>query len=109
MEKKDMSTVSQVINSLREKGQDCEFKLSDSGLGLINAANGKLYSINDLRIIRTYRFEGDSNPSDASILYLIEAKDGQIGYIMDAYGAYSGYEDDQFDKIIREIPVDSDR
>ncbi len=101
-----MTTLSQVMNQLREKGKDVEFKLADSGLGLINAANGKLYSISDLRIIRTYRFEGDSNPSDSSILYLIEAKDGTIGYILDAYGVYSGYEDDQFDKLIREIPVE---
>lgn len=105
MVRKDLTTMSQVMNQLREKGMDCEFKLADSGLGLINAANGKLYAISDLRIIRTYRFEGDSNPSDSSILYLIEATDGTVGYILDAYGAYSGYEDDQFDKLIREIPV----
>ena len=106
MVKKEMTTLSQVMNQLREKGKDVEFKLADSGLGLINAGNGKLYSISDLRIIRTYRFEGDSNPADSSILYLIEAKDGTIGYILDAYGVYSGYEDDQFDKLIREIPVE---
>ncbi|MBC7851712.1 MAG: hypothetical protein H7Y31_18355 [Chitinophagaceae bacterium] len=105
MIKKDLTTLSQVMNQLRDKGKDCEFKLADSGLGLINAGNGKLYSISDLRIIRTYRFEGDSNPSDSSILYLIEANDGQVGYVLDAYGAYSGYDDDQFDKLIREIPV----
>lgn len=105
MAKKEMTTLSQVMNQLREKGMDCEFKLADSGLGLINATNGKVYTINDLRIIRTYRFEGDSNPSDSSILYLIEGSDGQVGHVLDAYGVYSGYEDDQFDKLIREIPV----
>lgn len=105
MDKKEMTTLSQVMNNLREKGQDCEFRLADSGLGLINAGNGKLYSINDLRIIRTYRFEGASDPSDSSILYLIEAKDGQMGYIIDAYGAYSSYENDNFDKFIRDIVV----
>ena len=106
MVKKEMTTLSQVMNQLREKGKDVEFKLADSGLGLINDKNGKLYPISDLRIIRTYRFEGDSNPADSSILYLIEAKDGSIGYILDAYGVYSGYEDEQFDKLIRDIPVE---
>lgn len=102
-----MTTLSQVMNQLREKGKDVEFKLADSGLGLINAKNGNLYPVSDLRIIRTYRFEGDSNPADSSILYLIEAKkDGAIGYILDAYGVYSGYEDEQFDKLIRDIPVE---
>lgn len=101
-----MTTLSQVMNQLREKGKDAEFKLADSGLGLINATNGKLYPISDLRIIRTYRFEGESDPSDSSILYLIEGTDGQVGYLLDAYGVYSGYEDDQFDKVIRAIPVE---
>jgi hypothetical protein len=105
MAKKEMATLSQVMNQLREKGMDAEFKLADNGLGLINAATNKLYSISDLRIIRTYRFEGDSNPADSAILYLIEAHDGQTGFLLDAYGAYSGYEDDNFDKLIREIPV----
>ena len=100
-----MATLSQVMNQLREKGMDAEFKLADNGLGLINGISGKVYSISDLRIIRTYRFEGDSNPADSSILYLIEASDGQTGYLLDAYGAYSGYDDDNFDKLIREIPV----
>lgn len=105
MDKKQMTTLSQVMNSLREKGQDAEFKLADSGLGLINTGNGKLYSIEELRIVRTYRFEGESDPSDSAILYLIESKDGQTGYIIDSYGAYSSYENDDFDKLIRGIEV----
>jgi hypothetical protein len=105
MAKKEMATLSQVMNQLRTKGMDAEFKLADSGLGLINSSNGKLYPISELRIMRTYRFEGESNPSDSSILYLIEANDGQTGYILDAYGAYSGYDNENFDKLIREIPV----
>ena len=101
-----MTTLSQVMNQLKGKGMDSEFRLADSGLGLVNSSNGKLYSISDLRIIRTYRFEGDSNPSDSSILYLIQANDDAVGYIIDAYGAYSGYDDDgQFDKFIRNLPV----
>jgi hypothetical protein len=40
MIKNEMATLSQVMNQLREKGKDVEFRLADSGLGLINAANG---------------------------------------------------------------------
>jgi len=105
MEKKQMSTLSEVMNGLREKGQDGEFKLADSGLGFIHTKSSKLYSTDDLRILKTYRFEGESDPSDSSILYLIESKDGQIGYIIDAYGVYSSYDDDAFNKLIHEMII----
>jgi hypothetical protein len=59
-----------------------------------------------LVIIRTYRFEGDSDPSDNAILYLIEANDGLIGYSMDAYGVYSNHEDSRYDDFIKKIPME---
>lgn len=59
-----------------------------------------------MKIIRTYRFEGDSDPSDAAIIYLLEASDGLIGYSMDAYGVYSNHSDDGYDDFIRKIQVE---
>ena len=56
-------------------------------------------------IIKTYRFEGDSDPSDSSILYLIEANDGLVGYSIDAYGVYSNHDDVNYDEFIRKINV----
>lgn len=97
-----MTTLSSVLEKLRIRKQDNEFQISDESF--ISPA-GKLYKPDELLIIKTYRFEGDSNPSDSSILYLIEAKDGLIGYSMDAYGAYSNHEDDYYDGFIRKIPV----
>ena len=97
-----MTTLSSVLEKLRIRKQDNEFQISDENF--ISPA-GKLYKPDDLSIIKTYRFEGDSNPSDSSVLYLIEANDGLIGYSMDAYGAYSNHEDDYYDEFIRKIPV----
>jgi len=60
-----------------------------------------------LTIIKTFRFEGDSNPSDSSVLYIIEAKDGLIGYSIDAYGVYSNHDDEEgYDNAIRNINVE---
>ena len=98
-----MTTLSDVLEKLRIKRQDNEFKKT---LGGFQAPNGKTYTSDDLKIIRTYRFEGDSDPSDSSILYLIEANDGLIGYSIDAYGAYSNHEDDGYDEFIRDIKVE---
>ena len=99
----EMTTLSGVLEKLRIKRQDIEFKKT---LGGFQAPNGKTYLADDLKIIRTSRFEGESDPSDSSILYLIEANDGLVGYSIDAYGAYSNHDDDGYDEFIREIKVE---
>ena len=98
-----MTTLSSVLEKLRIKRQDNEFKMTPEGFA---TGNGKAYNPEELKIIRTYRFEGDSDPADSVILYLIEASDGLIGYSMDAYGTYSNHDDDNYDDFIRKIPVE---
>lgn len=98
-----MTTLSYVIEKLRMKRQDHEFTMAPEGFTI---GNGKFYQPEDLTIIKTYRFEGESDPSDSTILYVIEAKDGLIGYNMDAYGAYSNHDDDGYDDFIRKIKVE---
>lgn len=101
-DKKDMQTLSYVLEKLRLKRQDNDFQIKD---GKFSTTSGKAYAPEDLTIIKTYRFEGESDPSDSSILYVIEAKDGLIGYSIDAYGVYSNHEHD-YDEFIRQIKVE---
>lgn len=96
-----MTTLSSVLEKLRLKKRDHEFRMTHEGFG---TGSGKFYKAEDLKIIRTYRFEGASDPSDSTILYVIEANDGLIGYSIDAYGAYSNHDDDGYDDFIKEIP-----
>ncbi|MES1215430.1 MAG: hypothetical protein ABUT20_07935 [Bacteroidota bacterium] len=104
-QKAEMTTLSQVMEKLRQKKMDNEFRLDKDGF---NAGRGKSYPAEDLKIIKTYRFEGDSDPSDSSILYIIEAKDGLIGYSLDAYGVYSDHDEEEgYDNFIRQITVDN--
>ena len=100
-EKIEMTTLTSVLEKLRVKKMDNEFKMSPEGFTI---GNNKFYQPEDLNIIRTYRFEGESDPSDNSVVYLIEAKDGLIGYSLDAYGAYSDQEDG-YDDFLRKINV----
>ncbi|MFN8249830.1 MAG: hypothetical protein U0T68_12820 [Ferruginibacter sp.] len=97
-----MTTLSGVLEKLRIRRQDNEFIMSENGF---TPGNNKFYTPEDLTIIKTYRFEGESDPSDSSILYLIEAKDGLKGYSIDAYGVYSNHEAD-YDDFIRKIKVE---
>ncbi|TXD48897.1 hypothetical protein [Polaribacter sp. IC073] len=39
-----------------------------------------------IKVVAKHRYEGDSNPSDMSILYVIETKDGTKGTILMPYG-----------------------
>lgn len=97
-----MTGLLSILENLRIRRQDHEFKMTEDGFG---TGNGKYYKPSDLTIIKTYRFEGESNPSDSSILYIIEANDGLKGYSLDAYGAYSNH-DDKYDEFIRKIKVE---
>lgn len=98
-----MTTLSGVLEKLRLKKQDNEFQIAENQF---SAPSGKLYNAEDLTIIKTYRFEGESSdPGDSSILYLIEANDGLTGYSIDAYGAYSNHEGNGYDEFIRKINV----
>ena len=98
-----MNTLSQILEKLRLKKQDNEFDISEKGF---TCGKGKFYQPTDLKIIKTYRFEGDSDPADNSILHVLEANDGLVGYTMDAYGAYSNHINDGYDDFIKEIPVE---
>lgn len=103
MEKiREMTTLTEVLEKLRKQNYDNEFLMTDAGF---TAGKGKAYTPDELMIIKTYRFEGDSNPSDSCALYLIEANDGLIGYSIDAYGASSNHENDHFDEFLKRIPM----
>ncbi len=99
-----MTTLSSVLEKLRLKKQDNEFRITPEGC--FTAGKGKTYNPQDLLIIKTFRFEGESSPSESAILYVIQAKDGLIGYSMDAYGVYSNHDDERYDDFIRKIPVE---
>ncbi|MEJ5994116.1 hypothetical protein WG904_06745 [Pedobacter sp. Du54] len=100
----EMNTLSQILEKLRLKGKDNEIKMSDHGK--MQSANlNKIYKPEDLTIVKTYRFEGMSDPGDNSVLYVVLDKDGDIGYMLDAYGTYSDHDGPAFDDFLKKIRV----
>lgn len=97
-----MTTLTDVLERLRQQHKDNEFKINKDGFSV---GNDKLYKPEDLTIIKTYRFEGESDPGDSSIIYVIEANDGTLGYSIDAYGVYSTHEEENYDDLIKKIPI----
>ena len=83
MEKQEkVLTLSEVMEKLREKGYDHEFKYTSEGL---IDSTGKKYQSQDLLILKTYHFDDDSNPDDIINLYIIKTPVGVIGYSPDTY------------------------
>jgi len=98
----DMNTVSEILEKLRLKKMDNEYRWTEEGFCV---SSGRCYKPEDLEIVKIYRFEGPSDPSDMAVLYIIEAKDGMVGYSLDAYGVYSNHDTEEgYDNFIRQIP-----
>jgi hypothetical protein len=88
MEKKEMSSLWQVMQSLKKRGFSNDFSISPDGQMICSSADYK-FKPDDVYIVKTYRFEGDSDPGDMSVLYAIQARNGIKGLLVDAYGAAS--------------------
>lgn len=101
-----MLTLSQVMAKLnKNKGIHREFRMNKEGEMKLQDSE-KDYTPQDLKIVKSYRFEGDSNPDDNAVLYVAEDTSGNKGIIIDSYGADSNYPGDKFDEFIRDIPVE---
>lgn len=84
-ERTEMNTSTAVINKMIKQGYTEGFKAEKAGL--FAPSKDKHYKPEEVTIINFYRFEGDSDPADNSILYVIETSDGVKGTLMDVYGA----------------------
>ena len=100
--REEMDTLSKVLEHLKQKHQYNEFTMGEHGLVSLS---GKSYKEDEVRMIRTYRFEGDSDPSEEAIIYIIEATDGSIGYSIDTYGVYTNHSDDEYGSFIKRLTV----
>lgn len=90
-----MDTLSQGMNELREEGYVHEFAVNDQG-GLEAKDLEKTFNAKQCEVRETRRYEGSSNPSDLSILYAIETNDGKKGLLVNAYGANSSEDVNDF-------------
>lgn len=84
---KNYESLVDALSDLRERGYIADFKTLQICLycgDLDIRLNPEEFNIDEV-----YRFEGDSNPDDSSIVYAITSNTGVKGTLVDAYGAYS--------------------
>lgn len=87
-EKTEMSPLSKVMRKLQDDGYTHSFLIEENKLKL-KEDNTRIYLPYQVNIVNFYRFEGESDPADSSILYAIETADGYKGLLTDAYGMYA--------------------
>jgi hypothetical protein len=85
---KQYVTLSETMNELRKQGYTEDFNLRQECL---ECRDGQFKVFADeFKVDNFYRFEGESNPSDAAILYAISSERyGLKGVLVNAYGIYS--------------------
>jgi len=86
------------LADLTKSGYTTQFKATDKGL--CSMTTQKNFKPAQIEIKHFYRFEGESDPDDSSIVYAIETKTGEKGTLVDSYGMYS---DPLVSKFIKEV------
>lgn len=94
----EMRTLADCINKAVLQGYTDSFKVTKQGMQ--STGSEKFFKPEEVSVINFYRFEGESDPADNSILYVIETSDGLKGTLVDAYGPYA---DEAVNKFMKEV------
>lgn len=90
------------INGLQKRGFTYDFNIDEDHVSSL-LVNGRI-SPGDFKIVEVYRFEGESDSSESSVVYAIESFKYHIqGYLVDAYGIYS---DTHFSELTKKLKVE---
>ncbi|MBO9631545.1 MAG: phosphoribosylpyrophosphate synthetase [Chitinophagaceae bacterium] len=85
---KNFDSLVDALSDLKERGYDADF--ATQTVCLYCGDLDLRLDPEDFHVDEFYRFEGDSNPDDSSVLYAITSATGVKGTLVDAYGAYAG-------------------
>ncbi len=96
-----MKSLATCLNRMINDGYVEDFKVTSNGLEAIH--NHASYSPDQVEVVNFYRFEGESDPDDNAILYIIQTDDGTRGTLIDAYGTYNDSRVTEFMKEVQSI------
>ncbi len=102
-----MTTVSEVLNTLKSRGYTVDFNLDDNCL--ICHSNSLKIHPDEFVVDKHYRFEGMSDPSDQAIVYAISSTKHNIkGTLVDGYGVSSNKATNDMIKALAEKSASND-
>ncbi|MCM4151177.1 hypothetical protein DHD05_06200 [Arenibacter sp. N53] len=88
----------EIIDKYQKKGYTGNYRVDYNSL--VDLDTKINYPPQNVYIVAEYRFEGMSNPSDMSILYILETKDGSKGTVLANYSPARNLETAEFFKQI---------
>lgn len=89
-----MKSLALCINRMVLDGYADDFKVVNNGLKSLKTE--KTYNPEEVHVKNYFRFEGQSDPNDNTIMYVIETTDGLKGTLVDAYGPYADVKVSEF-------------
>jgi quercetin dioxygenase-like cupin family protein len=99
-----LTTISEVLNQLKERGYTTDFNLGDNCL--ICHGNSLQLHPDEFVVDKHYRFEGATDPGDQAIVYAISSlKGGEKGVLVNGYGIYS---DSMTDEMVNALKTRED-
>jgi hypothetical protein len=94
-------SIAEAMDGLKSEGYNLDFNIAFDNL--LCKQNGVCLNPGQFEIVAYYRFEGNSDPDDSSILYAIASNDGTMkGILVNAYGIYS---DPASDTMLKKLSV----
>lgn len=108
-DKEEERSLINVEKKLNQDGFTQDFKVTDGRLHTLSTASAKSYAPDEVTIVDFYRFEGESDPDDMSILYALEANDGVRGTISSAYGTYGDSDAMEFLQKVEDLGKNLDK
>ncbi|HJW16936.1 MAG TPA: hypothetical protein VJ499_07440 [Flavisolibacter sp.] len=96
-----MKSLANCLTHMVNDGYTEDFTITEEGLRSIQHLNN--YLPEEIQVVNFYRFEGESDPDDNAILYIIETVDGTKGTLVDSYGTYNDSRISNFMKNVETI------
>jgi hypothetical protein len=93
-------TLDRVMEELEQRGYVEAFEVRNGRL--VALGSGRAFDAGDVTIREYQRFEGVSDPDDASIVYAIETRGGPKGLLVDAFGPYA---DPEIGRLLERVEI----
>jgi len=98
MTRKHFNTLCEATNALAKEGYSADFIAGDTHI--VDSKTKVEYTPKDLEIVGHHRFEGMSNPQDDTVIFALQASDGNRGTLIMSHSA----EHSQNVDLIKRIP-----
>ncbi|NDK57496.1 hypothetical protein [Pontibacter fetidus] len=106
--KEELTSLVKILDRVRKEGYKTDFRIGKDNL-LHTMDDEQKFDPEQVQIVNFYRFEGESNPDDMAILYVLETNTGLKGTISDAYGTYADAKVQAFMKQVEDLGKKLDR